>query len=387
MRLASDEHAPKPPLLERLGVAYLRWRAASTPALEEEDEIHVLNPREQARLRRIERSVVLRAAMVGALSALASAIAERWADATFGAAPEAFELAWYARYWGVLGGVTAVATLFEILFLYRDSLEGVHRLAHAAGLRAFDPESDSLVASALARAALELPNPLETPYAIDPHRDVSKPRLLLATLLYKAKVGLTTFVLKVLLRRLLSRAALRVWLVFVSVPVTALWNAVVAFRVIREARVRAMGPSAAKELSARLFARAGELSSEARVAALRAVGACVVSSFDLHPNHHALLDEVRAHAGDPGDVDLGDWRALLAYLRTAKDEEARLLVALLGVAAILDGRLSRRERALYVEARGALGLTRTIEPLTALRRAFVQGRPIDDAMLDALCAR
>lgn len=380
------------PLLERLGVAYLRWRATSvTPDPEDEDDgdaIHVLNPREQARLRRVERGVVLRAALAGGLSALASAFAERWAEATFGASPESFELSWYARHWGVVGGVTMVATLFEILFLYRDSLEGVHRLSHAAGLRIFaGDESQSLVASALARAALELPNPLETPYPIDPHREVSKPRLLLATLLYKAKVGLTSFLLKLVLRRLLSRAAVRVWLVFISVPVTAIWNAVVAFRVVREARVRAMGPSAARDLSARLFARAGALSPEGRVAALRAVGACVVSSFDLHPNHHALLDEVKERAGEPGDVDLGDWRALLAQLRTAPDEEARLLVSLLGVAAVLDGRLTRRERALFLDAREAIGLPREHESLIELRRAFLGGRLITDAMLAALTSR
>ncbi len=378
------------PLLERLGVAYLRWRAASVvaDASEEEDEVHVLNAREQARLRRVERGVVLRAALAGGLSALASALAERWAEASFGASPETFELGWYARYWGVVGGVTLVATLFEILFLYRDSLEGVHRLSHAAGLRIFEAgDSQSVVASALARAALELPNPLETPYHIDPHREVSKPRLLVATLLYKAKVGLTTFLLKLLLRRLLSRAAVRVWLVFVSVPVTALWNGVVAFRVVREARVRAMGPSAARDLTARLFAQAGALTPEGRVAALRAVGACVVSSFDLHPNHHALLDEVKARAGEPGDVDLGDWRALLSDLRTASPEEARLLVSLLGVAAVLDGRLTRRERALFLDAREAIGLPREPASLLELRRAFLRGLPITDAMLDALASR
>lgn len=386
--LASHCLASERPLLERLGVAYLRWRAASITADEAEDEVHVLNPREQARLRRVERGVVVRAAIAGGLSALASALAERWADATLGEAPATFQLGWYAEYWGVIGGVTAIATLLEILFLYRDSLEGVHQLSHAAGLRVFDSEaSDSVVASALARAALELPNPLETPYHIDPHREVSKPRLLLATVLYKAKVGLTSFLLKLLLRRLLTRAAVRVWLVFVSVPVTAIWNGVVAFRVIREARVRAMGPSAARDLSARLFARAASLTREGEVAALRAVGACVVSSFDLHPNHHALLDEVKARAGELGDVDLGDWRALLADLRIVREDEARLVVGLLGVAAVLDGRLSRRERALFLDAREAIGLPRALEPLVELRRAFLRGQPITDAMLDALSAR
>lgn len=380
--------ADKTPLLERAGIAYLRWRAANAAADDDaDDEIHILNEKEQAKLRRIERGVVIRAGIAGALSALASALAERWADETFGAAPAAFDWRWYASYWGVIGGVTAVATLFEVLYLYQDSLEGVHRLARASGLRLFDErETPPAVAAALARAALELPNPLETAYRLDPHRDVSKPRLLLATILYKLKIGITSFLLKLVLRRLLTRAAVRVYLVFIAVPVTAIWNAVVAFRVIREARVRAMGPSAARDLTRRLFERHGAPSREGGIAALRAIGACVVSSFDLHPNHCVLLDAVRDRVGAADDVDLGDREALLADLRSLTEPEQRLVVGLLGVASILDARLTRRERQTFAMAREALGLSPDVSPLRALRRAFAHGRPIDDAMLGSLTA-
>jgi hypothetical protein len=263
----------------------------------------------------------------------------------------------------------------------------VHRLSHAAGLSLFEGEpSRPVVAAALARAALELPNPLETSYHIDPHRDVSKPRLLLATLLYKLKIGITSFLLKLVLRRLLTRAAVRVWLVFIAVPVTAAWNAIVAFRVIREARVRAMGPSAARELTRRIFERYGAPSPEGGLAALRAIGACVVSSFDLHPNHHALLDEVQSRVNAPGEADLGDRDALLRDLPALTADEQRLVVSLLGVASILDARLTRRERATFAAARAAMGLGADVAPLRALRRAFAHGRPIDDAMLGALTA-
>ncbi len=374
------------PLLERLGVAYLRWRAASAPPRpDSSDEVHVLNEREQATLRRIERAVVIRAGIAGALSALASALAERWAEGAFGEAPAEFDIGWYASFWGVVMGVTLVATIFEILFLYQDALEGVHRLSHGAGLELFDRNRfPPVIASALARAALELPNPLETPYHIDPHREVSKPRLLLATLLYKLKIGITSFLLKMLLRRLLTRATVRVWLVFVAVPVTAIWNAIVAFRVIREARVRAIGPSAARDLSTRVLAGCDPCKEPMRIAALRAVGTCVVSSIDLHPNLSALLDEVRSIVGEPGTEDLGDRKAFLAELSKLPNEDASRVVELLGVAGIIDGRLSRRERLLYREARLVLGAGSDDTPLRELARTFIAGRPIDDAMLRAL---
>ena len=40
-------------------------------------------------------------------------------------------------YWAVVGGVTVLATLFEIAFLYWDSLRSVHNLARAAGVKLF----------------------------------------------------------------------------------------------------------------------------------------------------------------------------------------------------------------------------------------------------------
>jgi hypothetical protein len=380
----------RPPLLERIGIAYLRRRAQGAgEARGDDDVVHVLTDDEQRSLRRIERAVVTKAALAGALSALASGLAEHWATARFGESPESFDFGYLWRYWGVVGGVTAVAAVLEILFLYRDALDGVHRLSHAAGLRLFDASADprATVAGALARAALELPNPLESDYRLDPHREVSRVRLLAATLLYKAKVGLTSFLLKLVLRRVLTRAALRVWLVFVSVPVTALWNAIVAFRVIREARIRAMGPSAAQDLTERLFARCPALSTDGARAALRAVGACVVSSFDLHPNHAAMLDSVRARTGDPGEVDLGDREAFLADLRLLTEGEQQLVLGVLGVAAVLDGRLTRNEKLLFAQARRAVGLPVDDAALHALRRAFVTGRPVDDAVLAALGSR
>ncbi|MBZ0121288.1 MAG: hypothetical protein K8H88_30105 [Sandaracinaceae bacterium] len=376
--------AEKTPLLERWGVTYLKRRAKSVTAIEAEDEVHVLNPREQAALRRVVRGVVARAALAGALSALVSALAELYADTFPVPVGDAIDWGYLARYWGTIAIATVIASALELAFLYFDSLEGVHRLAVAAGLPLFDDRAEkSVVASALARAALELPNPIDTPYRLDPHRDVSKPRLLLITLLYKLKIGLTSFLLKTLLRRLLGRALVRVWLVFVGVPVTAAWNALVAWRVIREARVRAMGPSAAHELVGRLFGRHGPPSQALGVAALRAVGACIVCSADLHPNLLALFELVRERVPQ-SDADLGDVAALASGLRELTEAERRVVLALLAIGVVLDGRLNRRERALFHRMRVALGLDPGDAALRDLHRAFLRGRPLDDALLERL---
>ncbi|MGH8865017.1 MAG: LBF_2804 family protein, partial [Burkholderiales bacterium] len=228
------------PDLEALGLQYLRRRAAVPSFTEPTDPIHILNPTEQAALRRIERGMVLRAAIAGALSGTVSAAAELIA---IGSGP-ATTIGWL---W--VAGATLAATAMEIAYLYWDALRSVHDLAAAAGVRLFPPgvSISAMTATALARAALELPNRPDPRIPVNPYREASKAMLVAAAILYKLKIGLTNFLLKALIRRLGGRTLLRSWAPFVAVPVTALWNAWVARVVIHEARIRAMGPSATRE--------------------------------------------------------------------------------------------------------------------------------------------
>jgi hypothetical protein len=125
------------------------------PVAHAEDAIHVLNEKEQTALRRIQRGAVLRAALAGALSSLVSAGVEVWLRLH----PGAMGVSAAGAPWITLGA-TAIATVFEIWFLYWDGLRSVHALSAAAGLDLFPPGAGSpgSVATALARAALELPN-------------------------------------------------------------------------------------------------------------------------------------------------------------------------------------------------------------------------------------
>lgn len=333
----------RPPLLERLGVGVFR-RFGEAPRTEPADAVHYLNPDERRALRRLQAAAIARSCAAGALSGLVAGAAEMLHDS-----------------WLVVLGVAAAAAVVEILYIYWDTLRAVHRMAHAAGL---DLAGDEAVAGALARAALEVPNPARRLFGVDPRRHVSKWRLLLATLVYKAKIGATNIALKFLVRRALTRAALRAWVPMIAVPVTAIWNGVVSWLVLREARLRAMGPSAARALAAGVLDGAG-LSVDGRVAAVRAVAAAVVRTGDLHPNLQWLLVEVTRRCGEPADAD--DVTAFLASLPALPDADRDVVRRLLVAAAIVDGRLTRAERRLLAEA-GA-----DLEAAERLRRALRRG--------------
>jgi hypothetical protein len=288
------------------------------------------------------------------------------------------------RYWGVVIGVTVVAAILEIVFLYWDSLRVVHGMARAAG---YDPfgrnasEDQNAVAAALARAALELPNPTESVFGVDPHREASKFKLLFASLLYKVKVSITNFAVKLLVRRIAGRALVRTWfLPFVAVPGTAAWNAIVCYVVLREARIRVMGPSAAHELIHAIFDQNITLSAEARLTLVRAVASSIVRTEDLHPNLQAVLIEVTRRVDDALPEGIDDSVLFIEKLRGLAKPEQRMALQVLATAAIIDGRFSGTEKKLLREALSACGFEPDVRPVDRMRKAFIRG----DGSLDTI---
>ncbi|MBK9259132.1 MAG: hypothetical protein IPM54_04790 [Polyangiaceae bacterium] len=378
---APPNKGASPPLLERLGVLYFRRMSASLPKVDAQDAVYVLNAEERRTLANIVRAAVFRAGLAGALSAALAAAAEVYADKVFGTEHTNLDIT--VRYWAIVGGVTVVAAILEIIFLYWDSLRTVHRMARAAG---FDPfghdatEEQNAVAAALARAALELPNPTESAFGVNPHREASKIKLLLASLLYKVKVSITNFAVKILVRRIAGRALVRTWLPFVAVPGTAAWNGIVCYVVLREARIRVMGPSAAHELVTAIFDQGIPQSPEGRVTLVRAVASSIVRTEDLHPNLQSVLIEVMRRVEDPLPEGIDDSRAFLESLSRLDKPEQRMALQVLATAAIIDGRFSGTEANLLREAQAACGLAPDVRPVERMRKAFMRG----DGSLDAI---
>jgi hypothetical protein len=364
--------------LERVGVGYLRKRSHASRAVlvGPPPDDALLSAAEQGSLRAVERGTIVRATIAGALFGTIAGSGEMVARRVLGIDPEAGRA---LAFWAVVGAFAVVASGLEITYLYWAGLRSVHRLAQVARIDLFphgERQERMAVASALARAALELPNPRSQLFGIDPMREASKFRIVLGTLAYKAKIGITNFVAKAILRRVLVRALLRAWLPMVAVPVVAAWNGIISWRVMREARIRSIGPSAARELVDAALGGATRLGDRARLAAFRAVGSTVVQKRDMHPNVVALLQELVARLGDPPDVRLDDADAFVASLGELASEEQRVVLGVLVAAVVLDGRMNRAEARLLQRAHSACGTAADLAHVRRVAHAFVAGRPL-----------
>lgn len=368
------EQPLKPPILEAIGARYLRTLASDQHTPEAADEVHILNEDERASLVRIERGVIIRAAIAGALSALAAAVAAYFADPILGDESTAASSEDLWTYWSIVGGAAVIATAIELTFLYWDALRSVNAMAHAAGLHMFEERGDrksNPVLNALVRAALELPSP-RTHDVLEPGRELSRLRVFVAALMYKAKITATNFLLKALVRRLLGRVIVRAYLEFVAIPATALWNALVCRWVIREARIRVMGPSAVRESIADLLGNR-DASENAKRVAVRAVGSVISRNPELHPNLECLFAELLIHIDVIGASDIGDSDRFLSELSGLGTDDAAVVMRVLEIGLAIDGHATKQERELLIAAQAACGLKPDAERVRTLIRQFAAG--------------
>jgi hypothetical protein len=371
-------------LLDKFGSEFLR-RNAETAAVAD-DPIHVLNPVERAGLRRVSRGAVVRAALAGIVNALLTGFADLYAAHLFGPLSDHPTLAERARYWAVFGTGAVVFAVLEILYLGWDGLRSVTRLSAVAGLE-LSKDDNKEVALALARAALELPNPPEAVLGVNPHREASKVQLIVASAVYKLKIAVTNFVFKQLMLHALPAMATRLLLAFTAVPINGLWNGLVCWSVLREARIRVMGPSAAIDMLQTVLDGEPPPSPALTIAIHRAVASAIVRTRELHPNHVAIVRAVRQSLGEPpAGLELDDSDVFLKQLPALELAERRVVLRVLAVAAILDGRLVRPERRLLAEAYQAAQLPSGVVHVEKLRRAFVAGDIIPAGELRAIAA-
>lgn len=375
--------------VERLAVGYFKRRAGVGMGARplHGDAVHFLNPEERRNLRRIERSAVLRAGAAGAFAASLGAVVSVLARPLLGDEPDDISWLEYLRYLAVTLLTALPVAIVELSFIYWNAIISVHRLAEAAGVALFRPDDDSdddsdeIFAAVLARAALEIPNPPRPMFGINPRREASRWRLLLATVVYKAKVSLSNFVLRKLLVRAFGRAGLRSWIPFIAVPVTACWDAFVCRRALREARLRAIGPSAARELVICLLEQVGEPSPALREALFRAVATAVVRSADFHPNLVELLAALRQRLGECEVEELDDSARSLALIQRLTPVERRVAVQVLAVACVFDGRIGKKEWAVLARAYALLGIATPRAAVLGFKAALLNGDALDRAHL------
>ena len=253
-------------------------------------------------------------------------------------------------YYLLYGSVLAVMLVIELAVLYWLGLKTVFSLACLTGHhQALDDAGlpvDDAVPNILARAALEVPDPVIQYLGIDPSKHISKSKLFLVAALYKAKVILSSLVVKFLLIRIAGKGEMRNAFSWVGIPVTGLWDAFTLYKVAREARLRLFGHKLAEHIVSKVLTddMIAHLSPIAREGAVRAVATMMVLAQDYHPNLLILLIRLSNTFEIKENSEYDNWEDFLSILDQVSEPERYFLLDLLSVSAAFDGQLSRMER-------------------------------------------
>ncbi|WP_035577779.1 LBF_2804 family protein [Halomonas sp. TG39a] len=322
------EYAPAPGLAQRWASRYVQGYLRRHPALD--------SPDPQA-LKRARRWIIAWAALAGLISGTLIGSAEWWMR-EFATSPwEAMSLREQLPYWAGYLAVAGCVTALEIGFLYWNALRGVANITRLAGLRygqtdALEPDIQ-LTVHGVSRSALEYPSPGSLIYGVDPHAYLHGWKLTLRALLYRLKISLSSFLLRLLLRRLLGRLTLRGFLPVLTGPLYAVWNAWIAARIIQEAYLQARGPALVKHLMETLT----DSDAHTRRLVAQGVGELIMRNQHPHPNLVLLLARLLNSLPEkPPAIDI-DWPTALQGYAQLTGESRKTLLNTLTQVTLLSG--------------------------------------------------
>lgn len=248
--------------------------------------------------------------------------------------------------WTWTGLALLLGTVLEFYLLYRIGLSSVYRMTRLAGLDLQeDPDLITSVSNLLSRLALEIPDPDLKLLGIDPYRLTNKQSLFLTTLLYKAKVFLSNLVAKIVIRKILARNSFRVYADFVAAPITAIWDAIVLYIILKELRTRLLTRIVSKELVDDILARKESLSRNAQIACMTAIGNSIVFTQRFHPNLEYILIKLhKAFQIENYHFRLDEWESFEKLLRDLNESERDFCLKILSITCCFDGKISSFEK-------------------------------------------
>ena len=253
-------------------------------------------------------------------------------------------------YYLLYGGVMILMLLIEMSVLFWLGLKTAYSLAcltgHNQAVTGSCLPGDDAVPNILARAALEIPDPVIHYLGIDPLKHLSKSKLFLVALLYKAKVLLSSLAVKFVLVRFFGKGETRTAFSWVAVPITGLWDAFTLYKVAREARLRLFGNKLAEHIVNDMLTDdfIEQLSPIAREGSIRAIATMMVLAQNYHPNMLILLLRLTDTFQVDNTCEYDNWDDFLALLDQVSKEERYFLLDLLSVSAAFDGHLSTLEK-------------------------------------------
>ncbi|MBX7095497.1 MAG: hypothetical protein K1X56_12320 [Flavobacteriales bacterium] len=280
-----------------------------------------------------------------------------------------FEIPLFSTLYGL---VLAVAEIYFLVFI---NIRAVHRLAIVCGFPPKeDPEYDMHIRS-LVNIGVEKNAKNELSIGLNPWQGYKRYHLILLFVWNKVKASLSNILFKMIIRRVLGRYALRIWVDLAGIPVMAIWNAIAANNVFEHAKVRILAPSVI-QYSLLYLQNKHKDEASFRHLSYDILQFLAIKKRSFHENHYLLsINLLRTFNIDPKqEHELGDdfYEKIKGLHPEVKEDIARLL--LIGI--IIDGSLSFQEKRSIRDMQEHGIFPYSMEEVKLCMQEFVSGKGI-----------
>jgi len=332
---------------------YLYKKILNKPAITVgDDEEHVLSEREAERLDKIQKNTMFRAALAGTLGVIILYVPYHlWGSWMFPKTKVWFPL--YNDYLDVeitFLIYSLVLVILEIAFLTYNNIHAVKDIAHACNYpHPEDPHFETNINSLIA-VGLEKNIKSQSQIGINPFAGLSKWKVLLYTAINLAKAAMTNFLMKLVVKRLLGRYALRMLVDLAGIPVYAFWNAFAARYIVRESRVRIMANPIIKKFAKKLHEEQKD-NPEFVQNLYFMLDYVAITKRKFHGNHYLLALITLKEFGIEPDPKHEYDKEFIKRMESASELTIQGFskINLLGMA--LDGRISKKEEVMMYQWR------------------------------------
>jgi hypothetical protein len=348
------------------------------PAVETDAYLHLLNPAERKAIERLEWIALVSSGLIGTLAVLLLYLPQYYLPNLFPSMDITLPIL----------GITPlplVATIYGVVLVFIEiwALTILHvyciqRMAVSMGYISHDSALLKEKQDKILAVSTEEKDKTLKRFGIDPYQGMKISQVWMINLLIALKATLSNMVVKILVRRVLGRYAVREVLDLLGIPIFAFWNIMATRNILREARVMIMGQNLIDFIVPTFEKIASKIKDvpESKSLIYDTLQFIAVSKRDYHANHSYLTAKILFIFEIPvEDKHLipNDYAERLATTNPLLKRFCQLLII---IGLLLDGQISWREkkRISTLHKKGIIELS--VNELLTLKDNFLEGRGI-----------
>jgi hypothetical protein len=354
------------------------YRRLRIPTSAADKTIYLLSNRERKAIQRLEYQAIIISGIIGTLGVLLLYLPQYQFPHFFLSTDIQLPIV------GTIA-IPVVATLYGVILVFLEiwaltilHVYCIHHMAVATGYITDENKYLREKQEKLLAISTEEKDKTLRQFGIDPYQGMKTAQLWFFNILIALKATLSNMLIKILVRRILGRYAIREVLDLLGIPIFAFWNIMATRTVLREARVMIMGQNMIDSFIPYFNTIALKIKDlpETKVLIYDTLQFIAVSKRDYHINHAYLtakvlpIFEIPIEDKHPVPVDY------VHRLASAKPNVQQLCQFLIIIGLLLDGQISWRERQKLqqFQQNGIISLS-TVE-LTGLKNEFLEGKGV-----------